>query len=386
MCIQRPRARGSNARRSNKASIEDSHSEYGSRLDHAITLTTASLKGLVQSVWYLFTFSSIGSWLRRKDGRKAIFEAIQGGNEMAHPIVKASPGEVFQTWSFLDSLREFHVGSILRGCLRVGEHHQTASSTRRRYELAQRQVSNSALFRCRKGHEDIIRILIDQGAQLDPSPDGAKSPLCYASEAGYESIVRLLIERGTNVNSQDEEQRSPLLYAILGNHVHIAVELIECGASPHSSDIQGRSPLSQVSRRGHYDLAELLISNIAEIDNEDCPHKTPLAYAATELEFETIQVLLKHGADIEAVDGESAMSLALDETHPDIVRAFSNHGAVRPKAECHIVRESLQGDVMDNEKDTEETKDAVQVVPRHRKKLKLKLKPNRTHRCPRSKA
>ncbi|VUC28295.1 unnamed protein product [Clonostachys rosea] len=215
--------------------------------------------------------------------------------------------------------------------------------------------------------------------ELDLSPDEAKSPLYYTSEYGYDSIVRLLVEKGANVTSQYEEQRSPLLYAILGNHVRIALELIACGASPHSSDNKGKSPLSHVSEREQYDLAELLVDNGAEIDNKDHFHKTSLAYAARELEVETIRVLLKHGAGIEAVGGESAMSLALDETHPDIVRAFNNHSAMRPKAEDCIIRKRLQGDKVDGRKSTEKTRDAVHGVTSHRKQLKPEPKPERAH-------
>ncbi|CAH0026796.1 unnamed protein product [Clonostachys rhizophaga] len=368
ICILRPLSRGSNVRRFIKAYDEDRPNEHRSHLDGGSGLMTTSRNGLVQTVWYLLTFSSIESWLRRREGREAIFAAIQGGNEMiirmllhrsgirAHEMEeeKESPTafllaalllerrfrpdpSLTHLWKSTSAL-SFAAADGLESIVELLLQHGAA------VDWPNDKSQTPLCFAAENGHENIVRILIDQGAQLDPILNEQKSPLCYASEAGYESIVRLLVERGANLNFQDEEKRSPLLYAILGNHVHIAMKLIEYNASPHSSDGRGRSPLSHASESGHCKLAELLISNGAKIESEDCFHKTPLAYAAKEVEFETIRVLLKHGADIEAVDDESAMSLALDETHPDIVQAFSNHSAVRPKVETQIVRKPLQGD------------------------------------------
>lgn len=420
ICIRRPPSRGSNVRRRNEASIEDKHYEYGSHLDGATSLMTASRNGLVRSVWYLLTFSNIESWLRRREGHKAIFEAIQGVNEMVVRILLFRSGiwpqemeedQESPTAFLLAAVRARHlpiVKLLLKRRFRPDPSLTQYANVTSALSLAAAYGLESIVklllqhgadenwlndkfqtplcFAAEKVYENIVRILIDRGAELDPSPDEGKPPLCYASEAGYQAIVRLLIRRGANVNSQDEQQRSPLLYATLGNHVHIAMKLIKYGANPHSSDNRGRSPLSHASERGHYCLAELLISNGAKIESGDCFNKTPLAYAATELEFETIRVLLKYGADIEAVDDETVMSLALDETHPDIVRAFSNHSAVQTKVENHTVREPFQGHGVDDGKDTEETRDAVRVVPRNRKKLKPKPKPKRAQHRPKAEA
>ncbi|CAG9971815.1 unnamed protein product [Clonostachys byssicola] len=402
----------------NEASIEDSRYEYGSHLDGATGLMTASRNGHVRPVWYLLTLSSIESWLRRREGRKAIFEAIQGGNEMIvrillhrsgiraheseeeqesptafllaairaeqHPIVKLLLERGFRP----DPLPTHHTKSTSALSLAASYGLESSVKLLLQYRANVNWLNDKSqtplCFAAEKGHENIIRILINHDAELNPFQSAGKSALCYASEAGYESIVRLLIAEGANVNSQDEEERTPLLHAILSNHVHIAQELIDSGASPHSLDNKGRSPLSHASERGHDKVAELLINNGAKIESEDDSHKTPLAYAATELEFETIRVLLKHGADIEAVDDESAMSLALVETHPDIMRAFSNHSAVQTKVENHTVHEPFQGDVVDDWEDIEETRDAVQVVPRNRKKLKPK--PKRAQHRPKAEA
>jgi ankyrin repeat protein len=345
ICIRRPHSRELDVRRCNEALNKDNCIEYVSHWDGAISLMTASRKGLVHSVWYLLTFSSNESWLRRGEGRKAIFEAIQGGNEMVVRILLHRSGiRAHEMEEEQESPTAFLLAAV-----RARQHAIVKLLLKRRFRpdpsLAHRGKFTSALsLAAAYGLESIVKLLLHHGADVNWFNDKFQTPLCFAAEKGHENIVRILIDQGAKLDRTLGDTRIPLCYASEARYESIVRLLIERRASPHTLDNRGRSPLSLASERGHYKLAELLISNGAKIESEDRSHKTPLAYAATELEFETIRVLLKHGADIEAVDGESAMSLALDETHPDIMRAFSNHSALGPKVENHIVRKPLQGD------------------------------------------
>jgi ankyrin repeat protein len=345
ICIRRPHSRELNVRRCNEALNKENCIEYVSHWDGGISLMTASRKGLVHSVWYLLTFSSNESWLRRREGRKAIFEAIQGGNEMVVRILLHRSGiRAHEMEEEQESPTAFLLAAV-----RARQHAIVKLLLKRRFRpdpsLAHRGKFTSALsLAAAYGLESIVKLLLHHGADVNWFNDKFQTPLCFAAEKGHENIVRILIDQGAKLDRTLGDTRIPLCYASEARYESIVRLLIERRASPHTLDNRGRSPLSLASERGHYKLAELLISNGAKIESEDRSHKTPLAYAVTELEFETIRVLLKHGADIEAVDGESAMSLALDETHPDIMRAFSNHSALGPKVENHIVRTPLQGD------------------------------------------
>ncbi|KAF7352667.1 hypothetical protein MVEN_01232500 [Mycena venus] len=64
-----------------------------------------------------------------------------------------------------------------------------------------------------KGHEDLVRMLSDFGADLDLSDNKGNTPLHYASSWGHISIVQLLIERGCQHAAKNNEGFTPLDYA-----------------------------------------------------------------------------------------------------------------------------------------------------------------------------
>lgn len=55
------------------------------------------------------------------------------------------------------------------------------------------------------------------------------------SEYFSRSILRILLENKANVNMQDNKNRTPLHYAVMRNHIHIIQELINSGSSWHVS-------------------------------------------------------------------------------------------------------------------------------------------------------
>jgi hypothetical protein len=48
------------------------------------------------------------------------------------------------------------------------------------------------------GHTDLVRFLLDRGADIEEKASEAESPLMLAAWQGYPGMVRLLLERGAN--------------------------------------------------------------------------------------------------------------------------------------------------------------------------------------------
>lgn len=65
----------------------------------------------------------------------------------------------------------------------------------------------------RRGHLEIVEILIKNGAAVDVSDDYGRTPLFFATFAGNSSLVRLLLEHGANVFGVDSKGRTPLSMA-----------------------------------------------------------------------------------------------------------------------------------------------------------------------------
>ena len=57
---------------------------------------------------------------------------------------------------------------------------------------------------------EIVRLLIEQGADVTAKDKNLSTPLHLASSAGIPESVQLLIGRGADINAEDMSRRTPL--------------------------------------------------------------------------------------------------------------------------------------------------------------------------------
>ncbi len=77
----------------------------------------------------------------------------------------------------------------------------------------------------------VIRLLIDNGAQINTQNDLGETPLLIATYRGRQNIVQLLIENGVDVNIKDNDGISPLKEAIKMNYKGLSDLLCKHGAT-----------------------------------------------------------------------------------------------------------------------------------------------------------
>ncbi len=81
------------------------------------------------------------------------------------------------------------------------------------------------------GHANIVRMLLDVGADIDVRGDGGCTALHLAAGRGREDVVRLLLEAGANVNARtDYPMATARFLAASANHESIQQLLLEHGA------------------------------------------------------------------------------------------------------------------------------------------------------------
>jgi ankyrin repeat protein len=82
------------------------------------------------------------------------------------------------------------------------------------------------------------------------------TPLFVASRGGHEAVVRLLIENGADISVQDFSGDTPLLAERW--YPNIARILIGLGADVNSKHQNGRTLFSFAIMKDHHDLIQLL--------------------------------------------------------------------------------------------------------------------------------
>lgn len=89
----------------------------------------------------------------------------------------------------------------------------------------------------------ILKILLDAGANPDATDEEGQSALMMAADAGYEESVKILLAHHAQVNLSDREGRTALMHACAGRFVDAILLLLEHGADLSARDNQGKTAL-----------------------------------------------------------------------------------------------------------------------------------------------
>ena len=79
---------------------------------------------------------------------------------------------------------------------------------------------------------DIVRLLLNHGADTNIPDCRHSTPLHKASSCGWPEIVRLLLSYGAKVNEKDGQGRTPFRVASSEGHNEVMKILLEYGAVP----------------------------------------------------------------------------------------------------------------------------------------------------------
>ncbi|XP_078603298.1 uncharacterized protein LOC144877271 [Branchiostoma floridae x Branchiostoma japonicum] len=107
------------------------------------------------------------------------------------------------------------------------------------FELQQSEIARSgtALFiAITRGHVDIVRLLLREGASVAKKVMDEFSLLQIAASEGQTEVVELLVQHGAILDTRDGSKNTPLMAAAGKNHVDTVRRLIELGARPGLTD------------------------------------------------------------------------------------------------------------------------------------------------------
>jgi ankyrin repeat protein len=187
------------------------------------------------------------------------------------------------------------------------------------------------------GRADIVKLLLDQGANAGVKDNKGRSSLHEVSpgihrykhyHSGGEyipgdrvyppkkafDVALLLVDLNVDVNALDNDHTTPLHLASSHGILEVARLLLERGATANAKNVHGQTPLHLVSQSEAFshensEVARLLLEIGMDANVQDNCLATPLHFACSHGNFETALVLLDHGAEPNAqnADGQTPL-------------------------------------------------------------------------------
>lgn len=196
---------------------------------------------------------------------------------------------------------------------------------------------------------ELVRSLLDAGANANITNRFGSSPLTEAVKLGNVELVSLLLEAGADPDSPNQDNQTALMLASNIGSLEIAEMLIDAGADVNAIEsFRGQTALMWASAENHPDIAELLLAHGADVTvkavHDDWPRQmtsepraqfrpagglTALLYATRSGCYRCAVGIVEAGADVDQPnpDGVTPLINALDNKSFDIAMYLIDQGA-----------------------------------------------------------
>ena len=205
-----------------------------------------------------------------------------------------------------------------------------------------------------QGHIEVVRFLVEQGADLDVRNRQGQNALMFAAAGGHLTVVVFLIDSGADMSpigfiySYEYGPYTPLMWAAYNGQLEVVNLLLEYGKIIRISGSPGFA-LGWAAYRGHLDVVNLLLEYGVQLNPGHSLGKkrgsgtTALMLAAYGGQLEVVRFLLEKGADIHVRTAEwlpintplgtvyvqeiggNALMLAIAQGHAEVVRLLLEH-------------------------------------------------------------
>jgi ankyrin repeat protein len=168
-------------------------------------------------------------------------------------------------------------------------------------------------------HPELVNVSTDIHPRMRPSDTLTMRLVHLAIAEGKADVLRLLIERGADLNARNADERTPLHDCFELNHDDFARILIDAGAVPD---------VCAAAAYGLHDQLEQILSSDPVQANDLTTGESPLGWAAYGHQPLSAEILFQHGAAADRAPFDShGWKPAAMVASTDIARILLAHGA-----------------------------------------------------------
>lgn len=129
-------------------------------------------------------------------------------------------------------------------------------------------------FAVRHNALDTVRVLLRHGTDVDTkSPGLAKTPLFFAAFNGNVEMIKLLVDRGADANAVDDLENNALREAIAGGHASAVEALLDAKADADHKNADGVTMRELAQKHGSDAIRALFERQVRSTSNGAAPGK-----------------------------------------------------------------------------------------------------------------
>lgn len=300
-----------------------------------------------ESVLRLLISSGASVNSKDNDGKSLLLYAVDGGKEQIIDILVSKGAN---TRDLNKSQSNLLMAGVTKGSYDLVRYILKRFKNRL-VNTADENGQTALFYAIESGNQDIVSLLLKNGAKVNIYDKSDLSPLNYAIRAGKKSVVKLIADSTTNIKvrksalfaayqlnepqaiiellvrrkidlfARDSLGRTVLMYAAYEGKTPVAKILSEVDGLVNEADQDGNTALMFALHQKNNDIATLLIKSGAELNRPDNTGRTLLMYACIDGSGNLVKTLLDAGADLHSrdKDGLDALALAFHNKRFDIV-------------------------------------------------------------------
>ena len=210
------------------------------------------------------------------------------------------------------------------------------------------------MHECRQieSNNEIIKLLLDKGIDVNCKDKDGNTPLIIACNKGWCSYVchtdtvKILLEKNVNINEKNNEGYNALFYAIFNYNAKTLKLLLNHKVDMNNCDNKNNTALMVACIYDRYNAAEILSEycTVEDVNHENYGEgredgHTPLTIACRNNSKHIVFLLLRKGANVnyKCKEDVTAIHYACMYDHVIMVEILLNHGAnANHKSQCNI--------------------------------------------------